>query len=193
MSTNRRQKSREEMDNASGQGQSQELHKLFLDELADLYNAEQQLTKALPKMVKAAQSTDLRQAFESHLEETRTHVTRLEKVATSLGESLGRKKCKAMEGLIEEAGELMQENEDSSVLDAALIAAAQKVEHYEIASYGTVCSWAESMGHHDALTLLKETLDEEKAADEKLTEIAESEANQAETQNERGAANQRNY
>jgi len=143
MSMNRRQNSREEMDNASGQGQSEELHKLFLDELADLYNAEQQLTKALPKMVKAAQSGGLRQAFESHLEETRTHVTRLEEVATSLGESLGRKKCKAMEGLIEEAGEIMEENEGSSVLDAALIAAAQKVEHYEIASYGTVCSWAE--------------------------------------------------
>jgi len=154
-----------------------DLHELFLDELADVYNAEQQLTKALPKMAKAAESDELREAFESHLEETQTHVTRLEEAVEKLGESLKRKTCAAMKGLVEEAQELMKEQKDSSALDAALIAAAQKVEHYEIASYGTLCAWAKQMGHDDALELLNETLEEEKAADEKLTSIAESIAN----------------
>src|SRR4051812_2842916 len=146
-----------------------DLHELFLDELADVYNAEQQLTKALPKMAKTAESDELREAFESHLEETQTHVTRLEEAVEKLGESLKRKTCAAMKGLVEEAQELMKEQKDSSALDAALIAAAQKVEHYEIASYGTLCAWAKQMGHDDALELLSETLEEEKAADEKLT------------------------
>lgn len=155
-----------------------DLHELFLDELADVYNAEQQLIKALPKMAKAAESDELREAFESHLEETRTHATRLEEAAQSLDETLKRKTCAAMKGLIEEADDLMKEQKDSSALDAALIAAAQKVEHYEIASYGTLVAWAEQMGHDEAVRILEETLGEEKAADEKLTSIAESAANQ---------------
>ncbi|HVY69780.1 MAG TPA: ferritin-like domain-containing protein [Verrucomicrobiae bacterium] len=154
-----------------------DLHKLFLDELADLYDAENQLVKALPKMAKAAESDELREAFESHLEETRNQVQRLEEVAESLDVKLKRKPCKAMQGLVAEASELMEEQADTTALDAALIAAAQKVEHYEMASYGTVCAWAREMGHTEALALLKSTLDEESAADTKLTEIAESSAN----------------
>ncbi len=160
----------EEMDN--------DLHALFLDELADMYNAEQQLIKALPKVAKNAESDELREAIESHLEETREHADRLEKVASSLDESLKRKVCPAMKGLIEEAEELMKEQKDSPALDAAIISAAQKVEHNEIASYGTLVAWAEQMGHDEALELLQETLEEEKSADEKLTSIAESLANQ---------------
>ena len=160
-----------------GQSMNTDLHKLFVDELADLYSAEQQLTKALPKMAKAAESDDLREAFESHLAETEEQISRLEQVAEGLGEKIKRKTCAAMKGLIEEAQDLMKEQKDSSALDAALIAAAQKVEHYEIASYGTLCTWAELMGHDDALELLKETIGEEKSADEKLTTIAESVAN----------------
>ena len=155
-----------------------DLHELFLDELADIYNAEQQLTKALPKMAKAAESDELREAFEQHLEETEEHISRLEKVTRQLGENLKRKTCQAMKGLIEEGEELMKEQKDSSACDAALIAAAQKVEHYEIASYGTLVAWAEQMGHTEAVDLLEETLDEEKSADEKLTSVAESIANQ---------------
>ena len=155
-----------------------DLHELFLEELADVYNAEQQLTKALPKMAKAAESDELRQAFEEHLEETQNQITRLDRVFQSLGESMKRKTCKAMQGLIEEGSEIMEEQKGSSAIDAALIAAAQKVEHYEIASYGTLCTWAEQMGHEEALDLLKENIDEEEAADEKLTQIAESVANQ---------------
>jgi len=175
-----RQPQNRSRDNDEEQGQSMDndLPKLFLDELADIYNAEQQLTKALPKMAKAAESDDLREAFESHLAETQEHVKRLEEVAQTLEEKLKRKTCAAMKGLIEEAQELMKEQKDSSALDAALIGAAQKVEHYEIASYGTVCAWAQRMEHDEALALLKETLDEEKAADEKLSEIAETIANE---------------
>ena len=154
-----------------------ELHELFLEELADIYNAEKQLTKGLPKMAKAANSEALRTAFEMHLEETEEQMTRLEQVAKELDEKLKNKKCKGMEGLLEEGEEMMEEMEDSSALDAALIAAAQKVEHYEIASYGTLCAWAERMGHSSALRLLRQTLEEEEATDEKLTEIAESLAN----------------
>lgn len=154
-----------------------ELHQLFLDELADLLSAERQLLKALPKMAKAANAEELTEAFNAHLEETQQHVTRLEEVFQSLNAPVKSKKCKAMEGLLEEGAEMMKEEKDSSALDAALIAAAQKVEHYEIASYGTVCAWAKQMGHTEALELLGETLEEEKAADEKLTEIAEEVAN----------------
>jgi ferritin-like metal-binding protein YciE len=154
------------------------LHALFLDELADVYNAEQRLTKALPKMAKTAESDELREAFESHLEETRQHVARLEDVARSLDESLKSKTCAAMKGLVEEADDLIKEEKGSNALDAALIAAAQKVEHYEIASYGTLVAWAEQMGHDEAVELLRATLEEEKAADEKLTSIAESIANE---------------
>ena len=174
-STNRSEGQNPEMNN--------DLYELFLDELADVYSAEQQLIKALPKMVKAAQSDDLREAFESHLEETRGHATRLQEVAKALDESLENKTCAAMQGLIKEAGELMEEQKDSTALDAALIAAGQKVEHYEMASYGTLIAWAEELGHEKAVKVLSETLQEEEAADEKLTEIARSEANpQAKTE-----------
>jgi ferritin-like metal-binding protein YciE len=155
-----------------------DLHELFLDELADVYNAEQQLIKALPKMAKAAESDELREALESHLEETQEHAQRLEQVAEGLDESIKRKTCAAMKGLIEEANDLLKEQKNSSALDAAIIAAGQKVEHYEIASYGTLIAWARQMGHDDAVSLLEETLEEEKQADQKLTAVAESEANQ---------------
>ena len=153
------------------------LHELFLEELADVYNAEQQLTKALPKLAKAAQNEDLREAFESHLEETENHVSRLEQVFESLDESPKRKKCKGMEGIIKEGQEVLSEHKQSDELDAALIAAAQKTEHYEIATYGCLCTWAQEMGHDKAVDLLKETLEEEKAADVKLTGIAKSSSN----------------
>jgi ferritin-like metal-binding protein YciE len=160
-----------------GNQMNNDLHQLFLDELADVYNAEQQLTRALPKLAKAAKNDELREAFQEHLQETENHISRLDQVFESLGESLKRKKCKAMEGLVEEGDEIISEQKGSNALDAGLILAAQKVEHYEIASYGSLCSWAEQMNHDDALELLRETLEEEKAADEKLTEIAESIAN----------------
>jgi len=156
----------------------QSLHELFLDQLADLQNAEKQLTRALPKMIEAANSEELRDAIKSHLKETEGHVSRLEEVAKVLDENLRQKTCPAMEGLIEEAGDLMQEQKGKPSLDAAIIAAAQKVEHYEIASYGTVRAWAEQMGHQEAVDLLQQTLDEESAADEKLAQIAETLADQ---------------
>ena len=168
--------SNENMESESGM--DNDLHELFLDELADLYSAEHQLTKALPKMAKAAQSDELREALEKHLEETEEHLSRLEQVAESLDETLKKKTCKAMKGLIEEADDIVKEQKDSSALDAGIIAACQKVEHYEIASYGTVCAWAEQMGHDEALKLLRQTEEEESAADEKLTEIAENIANE---------------
>jgi len=156
-----------------------ELHQLFLDELADIMSAERQLTQALPRMGAAAQSEELAAAFELHLAETENQITRLEQVFTSLDEPAKSKECKAMKGLLEEGREMMEKMKNSPALDAALIAAAQKVEHYEIASYGTVCAWAEMMGHDDAVELLRATLDEEKAANEKLTTIAENSANEA--------------
>jgi ferritin-like metal-binding protein YciE len=145
---------------------------VFLDQLADVYHAEKQLTKVLPKLAKAAKSSDLKTAFESHLEETKNHVTRLERVFKSLDESIHSKPCKAMKGLVAEGGEILSENKGTAALDAALIIAAQKVEHYEIATYGGLRSWARQMGHTEAASLLNETLAEEKAADEKLTDIA---------------------
>lgn len=160
------------------EGMNNDLHKLFLEELADIYNAEQQITKALPKMAKAAESEELRQAFEEHLQQTEEQISRLDQVFESLGESMKRKTCKGMQGLIEEGNEVMQEQKGSAAIDAALIAAAQKVEHYEIATYGTLCAWAEQMGHDDALDLLKQNIDEEETTDERLTELAESLANQ---------------
>ncbi len=155
-----------------------DLHELFLNELADILNAEKQLTKALPKMVKAAKTEELADAFQSHLLETENHVTRLEAVFASLNAKPKNKTCKAMKGIVEEGSEMIQEFRNSTACDAGLIAAAQKVEHHEIASYGAVCAWAELMGHSEALALLKETIAEEKAADQKLTEIAENSANQ---------------
>jgi ferritin-like metal-binding protein YciE len=169
-------------DRARGEQEDQkmdtELHELFLEELADLLNAETQLTKALPKMAKAAQSEELRDAIYSHLEETEEHVERLKKVFESVEEKPKSKTCQAMKGLIEEGSELLKELKGKGSMDAGIIAAAQKVEHYEIASYGSVRAWAEEMGHSKAVKLLTQTLEEEDAADEKLTEIAEGLANQ---------------
>ena len=150
------------------------LHDLYVEELKDLYSAENQLIKALPKMAKAASSKELRAAFQEHLTETRAQVGRLEKVFKELKVSPKGKKCKAMEGLIEEGKELLEEDAAPAVLDAALIAAAQKVEHYEIAGYGTVRTYAELLGFDKAAGLLRETLDEESAADEKLSGLAEN-------------------
>ena len=151
---------------------AENLHELFVDELRDIYDAEKQLTKALPKMAKAADSEDLRAAFDEHLEITRMQVNRLEEVFKSLGIAARGKPCEGMKGLIEEGQEKMQELEQGPTLDAALIASAQKVEHYEIATYGTLATFAEIMGHQDAKDLLGQTLDEEKEADEKLTQVA---------------------
>jgi ferritin-like metal-binding protein YciE len=153
------------------------LHEAFLDEVADIYNAEQQLIKALPRMAKAAQSDELRDAFESHLRETEQQSDRIEEALEAIGESLRRKKCRGMEGLLSEAKEMMGDYKNDPAIDAVLIAGAQKVEHYEIASYGTLCAWAEQMGHARALEFLRTSLEEEKAADEKLTRIAENAAN----------------
>ena len=163
---------------------AENLHELFVDELKDIYDAEKQLTKALPKMAKAAESEELRAAFEEHLEITRMQVNRLEEVFKSLGMAARGKTCEGMKGLIEEGQEKMQELEQGATLDAALIASAQKVEHYEIASYGTLATFAEIMGHQDAKDLLGQTLDEEKEADEKLTQIAGQINFEAETEGE---------
>lgn len=156
-----------------------DLHELFLNELADILSAEQQLTKALPKMAEAANSRELKAAFQTHLAETENQITRLEQVFASINEPVRSKECRAMKGLLKEGKDLLEEMADSSALDAALIASAQKVEHYEIASYGTVSAWAEMMGHEDAVELLETTLEEERAADEKLTAIAEGSSNEA--------------
>jgi ferritin-like metal-binding protein YciE len=148
------------------------LKELYVDELKDLYNAENQLVKALPKMAKAASSEELRQGFEEHLEQTRGHVERLEKIFKSLDESPKGKKCMGMEGLIKEGSEVMSEHFEGALMDAALIGAAQRVEHYEIAAYGTVSEFAKLLGHKEHVSLLKETLEEEKDTDEKLTSLA---------------------
>jgi ferritin-like metal-binding protein YciE len=150
------------------------LHDLYVDELKDLYNAEHQLLKALPKMAKAASAPKLAKAFTDHLEETKGQVERLEKIFKKLNTSPKGKKCKAMEGLIEEGKKLMEEDADPTVMDAGLIAAAQRVEHYEMAGYGCVRTFARLLGYDDAVGLLQETLDEEAAADEKLTKLAET-------------------
>ena len=148
------------------------LHELYVEELKDLYSAEQQLVKALPKMAKAASNPKLRQAFENHLTETMEHVSRLETILGEL-EELGRgKKCKGMEGLIEEGKELIQEKPEKDVLDAGLISKSQHIEHYEIAGYGTVRAYAELMGHTDHEDVLARTLEEEKKADALLSALA---------------------
>ena len=154
------------------------LHDAFVDELRDTYDAEKQLTKALPKMAKAANSPELREAIESHLEETRQQVERLEQVFESLDEKAKGKHCDGIAGIIQEAQAIMQEDFDESTADACLIAAAQRAEHYEMAAYGTLVAWARAMGHDDAADLLQETLDEEKAADEKLNSLAEGGINE---------------
>jgi len=150
---------------------------LLIDELRDIYHAEQQLVKALPKMAKAAKSDQLRQAFQHHLEETNGQVERLQQVFEKLGARARGQRCEAMQGLIEEANEMMDEISTPEGLDVALITAAQKVEHYEIASYGSVRALAEALGQKDVVKLLSETLDEEKQADEKLNKIAMSDVN----------------
>lgn len=149
------------------------LHDLFVHQLRDVYSAERQLLQALPRMAKAVTSDDLRGALEAHLGETEEQVTRLDEVFEQLGVTSRGMKCKAMEGLIEEGKELLDEDIDEDVLDAGIIAAAQRIEHYEIAAYGTLCAYARSLGQDSALALLETTLDEEKAADDKLTEVAE--------------------
>jgi ferritin-like metal-binding protein YciE len=153
------------------------LHDLYVEELKDLYNAENQLLKALPKMAKASSSSALKAAFEEHLTVTGGHVSRLEKIFEALDESPKGKKCKAMEGLIAEGSEVLDEEAEDAVRDAALIAAAQRVEHYEMAGYGCVRTFARLLGYADAENLLQQTLDEEGEADKKLTELAESEIN----------------
>src|ERR1700689_450984 len=146
---------------------------LYIDELKDLYNAENQLLKALPKMAKAATSEDLSAGFEEHLEQTKGHVERLETIFKQLGENPKGKKCKGMEGLIEEGSEAIEEYE-GPVRDAALIGAAQRVEHYEMAGYGTVRAMAEVLGENKHVSLLEKTLEEEKETDEKLTQLAKT-------------------
>jgi len=150
---------------------------LFLHELKDLLSAEKQLVKALPKMAKGAASEALREAFEDHLEQTKEHVERLESIFENLGKAARAEHCKAMEGLVEEGADLLEEDGEDMVKDAALIGAAQKVEHYEIASYGTARTFAELLGNDKAVQLLQQTLDEEKETDAKLTELAMSEIN----------------
>ena len=149
------------------------LETLYLEELRDIYNAENQLLKALPKMAKAASAQELKQAFEDHLEQTKEHVTRLDEIFEKLDKKSSGKTCHAMKGLIEEGSEMMTHDGEDVVLDAGLIAAAQKVEHYEMASYGTVRTWAEMLGEDDAADLLQQTLDEEGETDKRLTELAE--------------------
>jgi ferritin-like metal-binding protein YciE len=150
------------------------LQDLFIHELKDLYSAETQLVKALPKMAKAATHDDLKAGFEQHLEETKTHVERLNQIAEMCETKLTGHKCKAMQGLIEEGSDLIDEDAEDTVRDAGLIGAAQRVEHYEIAGYGTARALAQQLGHDEAAGLLGETLEEEKATDEKLTDLAES-------------------
>ena len=153
------------------------LHDAFLDELRDSYDAEKQLTKALAKLAKAASSPKLRQAFESHLKETEGHIKRLEQVFESLDEKVRGKHCDGIAGIIDEGKSIMEEDFDDTTMDACLIAAGQRAEHYEMAAYGTLVAWAQAMGHAEAAKLLQQTLDEERETDELLTQIAESAVN----------------
>jgi ferritin-like metal-binding protein YciE len=163
------------------------LKHLFVEELKDIYSAENQMVKALPKMAKAATSADLRSGFEEHLKQTQEHVARLEQILAALGESPKGKKCKGMEGLVAEGAEMIEEDPASEELDAGLISAAQRVEHYEIAAYGCVSAYAKLLGEEQASSLLRKTLEEEKKTNEKLTELsikinikaANSEANES--------------
>jgi ferritin-like metal-binding protein YciE len=155
------------------------LQDLFLDSLADMYYAENQLVKALPKMAAVATHEDLREAFETHLGETEGHVAKLEQVFEEFGEKPRSKKCAAILGIIKEAKEIISENKKSSTINAALIYAAQKAEHYEIASYGTLREWARHLQKDEAADLINEILDQEKAADEKLTQLAQTHCNES--------------
>jgi ferritin-like metal-binding protein YciE len=154
------------------------LHDAFIDELRDIYDAEKQLTKALTKLAKAASKPQLQQAFESHLEETQGQIERLERVFESLDEKPRGKHCEGIAGIIEEGKAIMEEDFDDITMDACLIAAGQRAEHYEMGAYGTLVAWAQAMGHTDAAKLLQQTLNEEKAADKKLSGLAEGGINQ---------------
>jgi ferritin-like metal-binding protein YciE len=153
------------------------LKQLYIEELRDLHSAENQLLKALPKMAKGASSEELKLAFENHLDQTKVHVERLEEIFERLDETPKGKTCQAMKGLVEEGSEILEEDGEESVLDAGIIAAAQKVEHYEIASYGTVRTFAQLLGEDEAAELLQETLDEEGEADKLLTQLAQDMVN----------------
>ena len=157
---------------------TQTLHDAFLEEIKDAYDAEKQLTKALPKLAKASTSPELRQAFQDHLEETKGHVEKLEQVFQGLDEKAKGQHCDGIAGIIDEGKKVMDEDYEGATMDACLIASGQRAEHYEIAAYGTLVTWAREMEHESAADLLQQTLDEEKAADEKLTEIAESGVNE---------------
>lgn len=153
--------------------QKDSLRELYVNELRDLYNAETQLVKALPKMAKASSNAELRQGFEEHLRQTSEHVSRLEQIFEMLGEKASGKKCLGMEGLVKEGAETMSEDYEDALMDAAIIGAAQRVEHYEIAAYGTARAFAEQLGESEHVSLLEQTLEEEKQTDEKLTQLAE--------------------
>ena len=165
------------------------LHDLMVHELKDLYSAERQLVQALPKMAKNANSDQLRTVIDNHLSETEVHISRLEEILESFDESPKGQKCHGMEGLIEEGKNLLKEDADPDVMDAGIIGAAQRVEHYEIAAYGTVCEYARIMGHTEALQLLEQTLEEEKNADEILNQLAEGGINALAERDGRGEAN----
>jgi ferritin-like metal-binding protein YciE len=167
------------------------LHKAFVDELRDMYDAERQLTKALPTLAKSATSEELREAFETHLEETREQISRLEQVFEDLGERPRGKHCEGMAGIIDEGKALTQEEFDETTIDACLIAAGQRAEHYEMAAYGTLVAWARAMGHESAADLLQTTLEEEKAADAKLTSLAEEGINQEAAEGAHGNGQER--
>ena len=162
------------------------LMELYVDELKDLYDAESRLVKALPKVAKSATSEKLRSAVEEHLEQTKGHVDRLKEIFDNLGEKATGKKCAGMMGILKEGEELMDEDFEGEVMDAALISAAQRVEHYEIAAYGCVRTWAELLGENEASSLLEKTLEEEKETDEKLTQLAEEINVQAKEQGSEG-------
>jgi len=157
------------------------LDELYVHELRDIYSAEKQITRALPKLAKAAQNEELKQGFEAHLEQTKAQIERLDQIFKRLGKSSTGEKCKDMEGLLEEGRNFIEEKAEPSVLDAGMIVAAQKVEHYEIAAYGSVCRYAEILGYQEDLDLLEETLQEEKDTDEKLTQMADDINEQAQS------------
>jgi ferritin-like metal-binding protein YciE len=172
------------------------LRKLYIEELRDVYNAENQVLKALPKMTKAASAEELREALQDHLEETKGHVERIEEIFNELNESPKCKTCHGMKGLVEEGSEILEEKGEESVIDAGIIAAAQKVEHYEIATYGTLRTWAELLGETEAADLLQQTRDEEGDADKRLNELAEEIVNpealsETDEQEEVGASRRR--
>ena len=174
MKTSSRSKS---TSNTSTEPMDSKLQKLFEEELKDIYWAEKALVKAIPKMIKKASSPELIEALEAHLNETEEQVRRVEQVFSVLGKDAKTKKCEAMDGLISEADSIISESEEGVMRDAGIISAVQKIEHYEIASYGTLRTFAQTLGLHEAVTLLERTLDEEKAADDKLTEVAEATIN----------------